>query len=102
MSLGVSIGRWSRSLEDSVKTLINTHGISVVVASGNSGVDSCFVAPANVPETITVAASNLATKFGQTQQDDEEGMYRWSNTGKCVDVFAPGEDIYGACGGVGE
>ncbi|GMH35172.1 hypothetical protein BSKO_03040 [Bryopsis sp. KO-2023] len=101
MSLGVSIGRWSRTLEDSVKSLINTHGIPVVVASGNSGVDSCFVAPANVPETITVAASNLETKFGATNTGDVEGIYRWSNTGKCVDVFAPGVDIYAACGGVG-
>lgn len=101
MSLGVSIGRWSRTLEDSVKSLINTHGIPVVVASGNSGVDSCFVAPANVQETITVAASNLETKFGATNTGDVEGIYRWSNTGKCVDVFAPGVDIYAACGGVG-
>ena len=28
----------------------------VVVASGNSAVDSCFVAPGNVEETLTVAA----------------------------------------------
>jgi subtilisin family serine protease len=101
LSLGVSIGRWSQSLEDSVKTLINKHGIPVVVASGNSGVDSCYVAPANVPETITVAASDLDTKFGITQSSDAESIYRWSNTGKCVDIFAPGVDIYGACGGPG-
>jgi hypothetical protein len=26
---------------------------------------------------------------------DTENLYRWSNTGACIDVFAPGVDIYG-------
>lgn len=101
LSLGVSIGWWSETLEQAVKSLVNDHGLTVVVASGNSGVDSCFIAPANVPETITVAASNLKTKFGETAAGDIEGIYKWSNTGSCVDVFAPGVDIYAACGGIG-
>lgn len=29
-------------------------------------------------------------------------LYRWSNTGSCVDVFAPGVEIFGACGGASE
>jgi len=28
-----------------VRSLINDHGVTVVVASGNSGVDACYVAP---------------------------------------------------------
>eukprot|EP00210_Caulerpa_lentillifera_P007903 g7544.t1 len=99
LSLGVSIGKWSQSLEEAVRNLVNNHDIPVVVASGNSGVDSCYVAPANVPETITVAASDLETKFSETKMHDKESIYRWSNTGRCVDIFAPGVDIYGACGG---
>ena len=61
----------------------------VVVASGNSAVDACYVAPANVPEVITVAASNVATKYNGTKAGDPEDIYRWANTGPCVDIFAP-------------
>eukprot|EP00803_Ostreobium_quekettii_P009833 evm.model.scf_1839.3 EVM.evm.TU.scf_1839.3 scf_1839:10638-19103(+) len=101
LSLGVTIGKWSRTLEDTVRALINDHGFSVVVASGNSAVDSCYVAPANVAETITVAGHNLENKFEHTSQGDVEGIYRWSNTGPCIDLFAPAVDIFGACGGKG-
>jgi hypothetical protein len=33
------------------------------------------------------------------QPGDEESLYSWSNTGSCVTVFAPGVDIFAACGG---
>ena len=99
MSLGIGVGSWSRALEESVRNLILDYGITVIVASGNSGVDSCYVAPGNVEEPITVAASDLSTKFGSTSGADQESLYRWSNTGQCIDIFAPGVDIYSACGG---
>ncbi|PSC68852.1 serine protease [Micractinium conductrix] len=99
LSLGIQVGSWSRVLEDAVRALATTHGITVVVASGNSGVDACYVAPANVPEVITVAASNVATKLNGTKAGDPEDIYRWSNTGACLDLFAPGVDIFSACGG---
>ncbi|EFN59363.1 hypothetical protein CHLNCDRAFT_137826 [Chlorella variabilis] len=99
LSLGIQVGSWSRVLEDAVRSLINTHGVTVVVASGNSGVDACYVAPANVPEVITVSASNLATKYNGTKSGDPEDPYKWSNSGPCIDLFAPGVDIFSACGG---
>lgn len=66
--------------------------------------DSCSIAPARVPEAISVGASNLAAKYGlmMTPGVQAEDLYRWSNTGACVDIFAPGVDIYAACGGARE
>lgn len=71
---------------------------------GNSAIDACEVTPANVPEVITVGGSNLANKFSPSafsRAGRAEDIYKWSNTGQCVDIFAPGVDIFGACGGKG-
>ncbi|GAX79338.1 hypothetical protein CEUSTIGMA_g6779.t1 [Chlamydomonas eustigma] len=99
MSLGVPEGSWSSTLESAVSSIIKDHGVTVVVAAGNSKSDACSVVPANVPETLTVAASNLENKFISSSYQDVDTMYSWSNTGSCVDLFAPGVEIYGACGG---
>lgn len=99
LSLGVPAGAWSRPMEDSIQHITEVLGIPVVVAAGNSAKDSCQVAPGRVVTAITVAASNLPTKFSATRAGDAENLYSWSNTGACVKLFAPGVDIYGACGG---
>ena len=97
LSLGIQAGSWSRILEDSTRTLIQKYGITVVAASGNSQVDACYIAPANVPEVITVAASDVQNKFNKNGQETDI-IYYWSNLGPCVNLFAPGVDIYSVCG----
>ncbi|CAD7701558.1 unnamed protein product [Ostreobium quekettii] len=104
LSLGVEIeklGKWSQALEDTVVSLVDDHGFVVVVAAGNYAIDSCYVAPANLPQTITVAGHNLENKFDNTSRGELEGIYPWTDTGSCVDIFAPSVDILGACGGAG-
>ena len=41
-------------------------------------------------ETISVAASDLSTKFNSTDRIVKDGFYTFSNLGSCVDIFAPG------------
>eukprot|EP01026_Neomeris_dumetosa_P046788 TRINITY_DN3997_c0_g1_i2.p1 TRINITY_DN3997_c0_g1~~TRINITY_DN3997_c0_g1_i2.p1 ORF type:complete len:651 (+),score=108.50 TRINITY_DN3997_c0_g1_i2:329-2281(+) len=101
LSLGIMDGEGSSALQLAVQTMIKDYDVTTVVASGNLAIDSCLVVPANIPETITVAASDLPTKYGRTSYLDDETMYTLSNTGECVDIFAPGVGIYAACGGLG-
>ncbi|HEV3052182.1 MAG TPA: S8 family serine peptidase [Longimicrobium sp.] len=80
----------STPVGDAVRGMIAS-GITVVVAAGNGwgngtvGADACMFPIANVPEAITVAASN-ATDTRTT----------WTNYGACVDIFAPGNSIMSA------
>lgn len=101
LSLGIQVGSWSQVLEDAVTSLVNDHGITVVVAAGNSAVDACYVAPANVDVALTVAASNVAARYNDSSTSQQDTLYQWTNTGSCVKLFAPGVDIYSACGGAG-
>ena len=63
-------------------------GITVVAAAGNNRGDACGSSPARVPGVITV---------GGTTQDDS--VMSLSNTGRCVDVFAPGAWVTSAWAG---
>ncbi|HEX8694346.1 MAG TPA: S8 family serine peptidase [Longimicrobium sp.] len=77
-------------VDDAVRGMIAS-GITVVVAAGNGwgngtvGADACMFPIANVPEAITVAASN-----------NTDTRTTWTNYGACVDLFAPGSSITSA------
>jgi len=76
----------SASVNQAVNNVINA-GVTVVAAAGNSfngeNTDACAWSPASVPGAITV---------GGSQQGD--AMASWSKRGACVDLFAPGHDVY--------
>ena len=81
MSLG---GPRSTALDTAIKSSYS-QGVYHVVAAGNSNADACYTSPARVPEAITVAASDI---------NDYKASF--SNYGKCVDVYAPGVNVYAA------
>ena len=39
---------------------------------------------------MSVAASDMSTKFNSTKMMAKDGFYTFSNLGSCVDIFAPG------------
>ncbi|CAG8570046.1 10043_t:CDS:2 [Gigaspora rosea] len=57
-------------------------GVVVAVAAGNDHNDACNESPASAELAITVGASDI-----------NDYCARFSNNGKCVDIFAPGVDI---------
>ena len=82
MSLGVE-GR-SREIEKYV-SLVTREGVPVVAVAGNNQTDACYFTPAWMPLAITVSATNI---------NDE--LYISANNGECVDLLAPGEDVFSA------
>ena len=78
MSLG---GGLSATLDAAINSAINA-GITVVVAAGNSAANACNYSPADVPNAITVGAT-----------DSTDALAYFSNTGSCVDISAPGVNI---------
>ncbi|GME30939.1 peptidase s8 s53 subtilisin kexin sedolisin [Neofusicoccum parvum] len=83
MSFGTS------SVTESLSTAITSAvsaGIHASIAAGNSGTDACNSSPANVG-----GSQGPAVTVGSIGITDEISSF--SNTGKCTDVFAPGENI---------
>ncbi|KAH7372350.1 peptidase S8/S53 domain-containing protein [Pyrenochaeta sp. MPI-SDFR-AT-0127] len=64
-------------------------GIHVSVAAGNDGVDACGSTPAH----LGGANSNVVT-VGSVNINNQVSSF--SNIGKCVDIYAPGEQILSA------
>jgi subtilisin family serine protease len=62
-------------------------GLPVVVAAGNAGSDACAHSPARVPGAITVAASD------DRDRSWRDSRFAGTNTGPCVDLYAPGKNI---------
>jgi serine protease len=60
-------------------------GITVVVAAGNNNSDACNYSPSSTTEAITVGNSDI----NDTRAVD-------SNSGTCVDIWAPGSSITSA------
>ena len=83
-SLSLGIRGVSTTLNAAVANAFTT-GVTVVVSASNGGNDACGYSPALSEAAITVGASTRA-----------DGVWRLSNYGPCVDLFAPGVEIASA------
>ncbi|WP_257449824.1 Ig-like domain-containing protein [Archangium lipolyticum] len=70
------------SLDDAVIRSINA-GVTYAVSAGKTGsLNSCLMSPGRVPAALAVGASNSSDSVASI-----------SNSGDCVDLYAPGTDI---------
>lgn len=74
-------GEYSDAANQAVAAVVAT-GATVVVAAGNDWGDACTVSPASAKSALTVGASNASDMRAS-----------FSNSGPCVDLFAPGVNI---------
>jgi aqualysin 1 len=83
-NLSLGTGIIVQSMNDAVGASIAS-GITYAIAAGNSHADACNTSPASVSTALTVGASNI-----------QDQMAYFSNSGPCLDLFAPGEVILSA------
>ncbi|XP_076873158.1 proprotein convertase subtilisin/kexin type 9 isoform X2 [Brachyhypopomus gauderio] len=81
-------GGFSRTLNAACREMVRS-GAVLIAAAGNYQDDACLYSPASEPEVITVGASNAADQLLSVGPTG-------TNVGRCVDLFAPGDDIVSA------
>jgi len=81
MSIG---GGFFQSVNTAVDNAVAA-GITVVVAAGNNNSDACAFSPSSTASAITVGATDMS-----------DNRASFSNSGSCVDIFAPGVGITSA------
>ncbi|KAI9229191.1 MAG: peptidase S8/S53 domain-containing protein [Piptocephalis tieghemiana] len=78
--------RRSDALDMAVHTVFQ-RGIPLFAAAGNYGDDSCLYSPAASPGAYSIGSAS-----------HRYGVMDYSNTGKCVNAFAPGNNVPAAWG----
>ena len=85
--INMSIGsQYSEIMNMKIQELVLSNN-QVVVSAGNAGKDACDYSPSSSEYAITVGSINR-----------EDTVSSFSNTGKCVTLYSPGERILGATG----
>jgi subtilisin family serine protease len=71
------------AMDTAIENLVTKKNIPVVVAAGNDASDACYYTPASAPYAITVGATDIS-----------DNLAYFSNYGPCINVNAPGQDIW--------
>jgi len=78
-------GGFSQTSNNAITNAANNGVVPVVAAGNDNNANACNVSPASTPEAITVGAS-----------DRTDARASFSNSGSCLDLFAPGVSIHSA------
>ncbi|KAI9694354.1 MAG: hypothetical protein M1820_009002 [Bogoriella megaspora] len=84
MSMSWGLSAVTPSVDQAISAAVQA-GIHVSVAAGNDGKDACNFSPAST------GGSGPAISVGSIGMSDQVSSF--SNTGSCVDIYAPGEDV---------
>jgi cerevisin len=88
MSMSWGLQAISQTVDQAIAGAID-EGIHVSVAAGNDGADACNISPSHLggsnSAVITVGSVNI-----------KNAVSSFSNIGKCVDIYAPGEQVLSA------
>jgi subtilisin family serine protease len=83
--VNMSLGGPAHAATDAAVNSLAARGFAVAVAAGNNGANACNYSPARAASAMTV---------GATTRSDDKASY--SNSGTCVDLYAPGSSILSA------
>ena len=84
MSMSWGLGGVTPSVDQAVAAAVQA-GVHVTVAAGNDGKDACNYSPSST------GGKGPAISVGSVGMSDDVSSF--SNTGSCVDIYAPGEDV---------
>ncbi|GMF54821.1 unnamed protein product [[Candida] boidinii] len=79
--VNLSLGAPKSAVVNRAIKAASNSGLFVVAAAGNNNANACSISPASSEFSFTVGAIN----------DRTDRMASFTNWGKCVDIFAPGE-----------
>jgi len=94
ISLFGSGGSLSPTIENTIQASINA-GIPFITAAGNTNSDACNYTPSRMKSAI-VAGATTYTLNANPNLPSQESRTTFSNTGSCIDVFAPGQNLKAA------
>jgi hypothetical protein len=86
----LSVGGPKDQAENDAVSKAIGRGVTFVVSAGNWSADACNYSPASEPSAITVGASWIVDANGALTLDHPADF---SNTGSCIDLWAPGQEI---------
>lgn len=89
MSMSWGLSSISPAVSSAI-TAASAAGVHISLAAGNSGADACGASPSNT------GGQNSASILTVGSIGPSGAVSSFSNTGACVDVYAPGEDVLSA------
>ncbi|MFT6732297.1 MAG: serine protease [Polaribacter sp.] len=93
-NISLSSNRVYPEVSAKIQEIIDTHNVVFVISAGNGNGDACNYSPQSMggPNSAAIVVGAMNIKGHRWDEGGTDG----SNTGSCVDIYAPGVDITSA------